>query len=454
MEDKETRPLEMFGNRMLKAVGDQAKAALPRFMLPYLGPDAATDSEVHNCTATVPNMILDPNSEQSDKPPRVTSSEVDGEEKSFEASFDREEKLDFSSVRPQGLPQPLSRDESGAENDTSLVRVHTVANPGDGESRRRSISSVTNSFLPTDIPPEDCAPFPSEANSPVSEDHDIGSDDQTAAPIATADGDTDGLLVGTVSGEAENAGSVAVAGSSIEMPVPPRDENGALARIRNFFGSGQAEEAGPVQTERSHITAVPQQNPERKPLSAFAQQLAVTSLKAPERLAERFAEQLQQSCFDEAGMGQTSTTWDVSLPNGTRSFINQVAREFAARVEAFGFEQVEWWNGREWRRAQGKFHVVHDAVYEKYYMRLKVSWLDRLPVDNATPLNHNFSKQQSVGTQNMSLIEQVDYTLGMQKHMLEAALANQMGAVAAASERLNLAGLPELGVPLTRIAKA
>merc|ERR1712232_938520 len=116
---------------------------------------------------------------------------------------------------------------------------------------------------------------------------------------------------------------------------------------------------------------------ERRTVSTFADQLATATLKAPDRLAERFSEQLQQCCLEEAGLGLNTFTWDLPLPSARRSFMNQVAREFVSRVEALGFERVEWWSGREWRQSQGRFSILHDHVYDRYLMRLRVQWLDR-----------------------------------------------------------------------------
>jgi len=110
----------------------------------------------------------------------------------------------------------------------------------------------------------------------------------------------------------------------------------------------------------------------------FAEQLAETIQRAPERRAERLADQLKEICVEEASMGLNSCTWDVPIPSSSRSFVNQVAREFAFNVETMGFERIEWWNGREWKQSQGRYHILHDTVYDKIHMRLRVRWPDRL----------------------------------------------------------------------------
>jgi len=151
--------------------------------------------------------------------------------------------------------------------------------------------------------------------------------------------------------------------------------------------------------------------------SAFAAQLAMASQRAPQRLAERFSEQLQQLCLDEAAMGQINFTWDLKLPSGKRSFLEAVAREFVYRVEALGFEKVEWWTGREWRKSQGRFHILHDNVYNKYHMRLRVRWTDRL-----TPEEYVHEENTAAPHSQSQILEQLQQTLEMQRQMLEDAL--------------------------------
>jgi len=164
--------------------------------------------------------------------------------------------------------------------------------------------------------------------------------------------------------------------------------------------------------------------------SAFAAQLAMASQRAPQRLAERFSEQLQQLCLDEAAMGQINFTWDLKLPSGKRSFLEAVAREFVYRVEALGFEKVEWWTGREWRKSQGRFHILHDNVYNKYHMRLRVRWTDRL-----TPEDYVHEENTAAPQNQSQILEQLQQTLEMQRQMLEEALvANTKHANTSAAE--------------------
>ncbi|CAE6923849.1 unnamed protein product [Symbiodinium natans] len=164
------------------------------------------------------------------------------------------------------------------------------------------------------------------------------------------------------------------------------------------------------------------------PLTAFAEQLASATQRAPQRLAERLTEQLQQSCLEEAAMGQSSFTWDIQLPSNSRTFMHQVARAFASRVEALGFEQVEWWNGREWSKHSRQYHIVHDPVYEKYHMKIRVRWLERLPQEDAAP-RRQLTPQLGFAAPSaeQAVVEQVSNWLEMQRQMLEQQLGQAAG---------------------------
>jgi len=142
-------------------------------------------------------------------------------------------------------------------------------------------------------------------------------------------------------------------------------------------------------------------------------------------LAERLTEQLQQSCLEEAAMGQSSFTWDMQLPSNSRTFMHQVARAFASRVEALGFEQVEWWNGREWSKQSRQYHIVHDPVYEKYHMKIKVRWLERLPQEeDAAAPRRQITPQPgfTAPSAEQAVVEQVSNWLEMQRQILEQQL--------------------------------
>lgn len=214
--------------------------------------------------------------------------------------------------------------------------------------------------------------------------------------------------------------------SPLTSPVPPTCTNTAGPKESSSSRSrGEAASAGGGSS---------------RSLSAFAGQLADATQRAPQRLAERYAEQLQQLCLEEAGMGLTSFTWDLKLPSGRRSFLEVVAREFVSRVEALGFEKVEWWTGREWRQSRGRFHILHDNVYDKYHMRLRVRWLDRLAPDDIVEAPEPTQQEQPdepdadhgcAAIARLSMLEQIQHTLELQRQMLEAAIAANSNACAA-----------------------
>lgn len=135
-------------------------------------------------------------------------------------------------------------------------------------------------------------------------------------------------------------------------------------------------------------------------------------------------------------MGLSSFTWDIPLP-GKRPFINFLAREFASRVETLGFEKLEWWNGRDWREAQGRFHILHDTVYDKYHMCLKVAWLGQPPAEEKGLMRArlNSSDFTNLERQSSSMLEQIEQTLERQRQFLDQALSNQQRAADAQVDR-------------------
>eukprot|EP00931_Biecheleriopsis_adriatica_P060348 TRINITY_DN3622_c0_g2_i1.p1 TRINITY_DN3622_c0_g2~~TRINITY_DN3622_c0_g2_i1.p1 ORF type:complete len:414 (-),score=84.77 TRINITY_DN3622_c0_g2_i1:155-1366(-) len=212
--------------------------------------------------------------------------------------------------------------------------------------------------------------------------------------------------------------------------------HGAASRPSSPCAPGWVPPGAPLAAAAADLTSAGNSlaaEPEEGGLTAFSVQLATATQMAPQRLAERLAEQLQQFCMEEAGLGQNTFTWDAPLPSGSRSFMQQVARKFVSKAEALGFESVEWWNGREWRQSLGKYHVLHDTVYDKYYMRIRVRWLDRLPPEESESPVRRFSHQRtsSAGpysalapfqSHEQSVIEQVQQWLELQRQCLEEQL--------------------------------
>lgn len=158
-------------------------------------------------------------------------------------------------------------------------------------------------------------------------------------------------------------------------------------------------------------------------LTAFAEQLASATQRAPQRLAERLLEQLQHDCLEEASKGQNTYTWDTQLSSMKTSFMHQVARAFAARVENLGFVQVEWWNGREWSRQSRQYHIVHDPVYEKYHMKIRVRWLEKLPPEEAELAAQESAARHQGQPSELSVLETLQQWLEAQKQELERQVA-------------------------------
>jgi len=107
--------------------------------------------------------------------------------------------------------------------------------------------------------------------------------------------------------------------------------------------------------------------------TGFAQLLSQATAAAPQHVAMKLMEQLQRSCLEAAGIGRTYLVWEAPLPPG-RSFSNAVARTFAGQLTSVGFSRLEWWNGKEWREMPGRYCVLHDNVYDKYHLRIRITW--------------------------------------------------------------------------------
>eukprot|EP00435_Cladocopium_sp_Y103_P072068 s64_g39.t1 len=108
--------------------------------------------------------------------------------------------------------------------------------------------------------------------------------------------------------------------------------------------------------------------------------LAIATCSAPERLAEKMVERLQQSCLSEANLGKTVCIWEETLPGGSRKgFSFLVAQAFAIQVKAVGFSSVEWWGGKEFKDTGGKYLVNPIPMYDKYTVKLRVRWVDEAP---------------------------------------------------------------------------
>lgn len=264
-------------------------------------------------------------------------------------------------------------------------------------------------------------------------------DDAGAGADADA-GDAAGTGAGAGTGASSAAGaSGAVAetwgGSSSSTSPQPLVE----AEQRRAGGGGPSSHFSFAEALAAAATQQADEEQHRGATSLlFAEQLAAATQQAPQRLAERLLEQLQQSCLEEASMGQTGSIWDTPMPAGSREFMQQVARAFVARAEALGFEQVEWWNGKHWRQSAGRYHILHDTVYDKYHMRIRVSWLARLPQEAVVePRQPRRTHQRSFSLgqdQSPNLLDQMQLWLELQRQILEQQLQSKQQQQAPASE--------------------
>eukprot|EP00929_Paragymnodinium_shiwhaense_P007517 TRINITY_DN111437_c0_g1_i1.p1 TRINITY_DN111437_c0_g1~~TRINITY_DN111437_c0_g1_i1.p1 ORF type:complete len:526 (+),score=147.26 TRINITY_DN111437_c0_g1_i1:124-1701(+) len=164
-----------------------------------------------------------------------------------------------------------------------------------------------------------------------------------------------------------------------QAPAPPGVTGGGVCRRRRLespeprslplgsgFGSAAPSRQRSAEAEKSG-------SDEQSELSALAKTLASMTMRAPERVARKLIERLQQAAIEEACVGRSSFVWDASLPGG-HSFSNIVARSFANQLKDLGFERVEWWSGKEWKDMPGKYIMIHDAMYDKYQLRIRVRW--------------------------------------------------------------------------------
>merc|ERR1711924_462761 len=79
-----------------------------------------------------------------------------------------------------------------------------------------------------------------------------------------------------------------------------------------------------------------------------------------------------------------------------QKFVDRVARLFVAKVDDCGFEKVEWWDGRAWVESQGRYNVLHDVLYDRYYARVSLTW-------QQTKLSSRLSEAGQLRTERSSL---------------------------------------------------
>lgn len=218
----------------------------------------------------------------------------------------------------------------------------------------------------------------------------------------------------------------AIVVSSVSEPTLPSAEGQSSLTVPNE-----------VLHARSPVANQQAERPVKDSEQTFAQQLASASKDAPKHWAENMLEQLQALCLEEAGRGQNTVTWESALP-GRGPFVRQAARELAGMVEALGLEKIEWWTGKEWRCRQGRFHIIHDSIADKYKLKLRVRWPDHSPTASFHDLavgNCCLSIKASECTDVRRIAEQLQQTLDLQRQFLEVGRATQVLALSCKTTR-------------------
>merc|ERR1712061_353225 len=96
-----------------------------------------------------------------------------------------------------------------------------------------------------------------------------------------------------------------------------------------------------------------------------------------ERFTDRLMKGFEDQCLGESSIGRIECDYDVKF-EGTKSFAEKVARRFSEQVTRRGFDQVEWWNGREWADQLKKLTV--DPIKQNASTRVRVKWKKRMTV--------------------------------------------------------------------------
>ncbi|CAE8589064.1 unnamed protein product, partial [Polarella glacialis] len=160
----------------------------------------------------------------------------------------------------------------------------------------------------------------------------------------------------------------------------------------------------PASTSTGNLQTVPELLPTKEVAwTPFSRNLAAVTATAPDRLAEKLIERLQQCCHDEASLGNNSYVWDTQLPGGRR-FSDHVARALATQLQALGFTRIEWWSGKEWKDMPGRYCIFHDHMYDKFTMRIRVHWPEKSRGPSAKTEPNLSSQGKRLSQQDASLM--------------------------------------------------
>jgi hypothetical protein len=189
--------------------------------------------------------------------------------------------------------------------------------------------------------------------------------------------------------------------------------------------------------------AVPNGEPETEP---FVVTLARVTHDAPREVAARMVDQLRQECLEEANTGATTWSGVLRFMEGDATFIGHVARHLAQQIDELGFLNVEWWNGKQWLESRGsRLFVLHDSMYNKHYVRVKVEWrkssVGRPSSPRYAPVPNGVEAQPSSlepRTEIPPLCRHMQELLDARRQLLEARLGEmEVAAQRAESARLH-----------------
>ncbi|CAJ1375114.1 unnamed protein product [Effrenium voratum] len=220
------------------------------------------------------------------------------------------------------------------------------------------------------------------------------------------------------------------AASRLALPSPGAILEEKLSRPTSLDVTEATETWPPTPSSPKTKATSPGKEPagSRRSLTAFSRRLALATASAPERLAEKLIEQLRQSCLDEANLGKNMCTWDGTLP-GSRRFSSQVAQALAGQLQEVGFASVEWWAGKEFKDTGGKYLVIHNAMYDKYTVRLRVKWSHEVQLQQQRAI-----PRPRLEGPVLSILSQLREVLELQQRLLQLKQVEKKAALARAQQ--------------------
>lgn len=156
----------------------------------------------------------------------------------------------------------------------------------------------------------------------------------------------------------------------------------------------------------------------------FSRTLAALTMRAADRAADELIQQLKNDCLQQAELGRSQIDIDLPLVGNNKRSHEMVAKAFEANLRELGFAQVEWWCGQGlgWRETPGKVPLIHDSMYGKYSMRVRIRWdSTSASAQLATALRELAVQQNSgkaVQENLMDLLQQAQHNLALQEQFV------------------------------------